>query len=182
MTVPAELAKLPPPHRAARRHRTWSLKRITSGSSWIPEIDGLRFIAITLVVLFHLIAEITSKSGVPLISLSWYSGLIAFFSRGGIGVPIFFVISGFILARPFARHYLLGHTRPSLRSYYLRRLTRLEPPYLINIAACAVSIAIYTHVPLGSLVLPFAASAAYLHGFFYASSNVINPVAWTLEM
>jgi peptidoglycan/LPS O-acetylase OafA/YrhL len=182
LTVPAELAKLPPPHRAASRHRTWSLKRITSGSSWIPEIDGLRFIAITLVVLFHLIAEVTSKSSVPPISRSWYSGLIAFLSRGDIGVRIFFVISGFILARPFARHYLLGHARPSLRSYYLRRLTRLEPPYLINIAACAVSIAIYSHVPLRSMVLPFTASAVYLHGFFYTSSNVINPVAWTLEM
>jgi peptidoglycan/LPS O-acetylase OafA/YrhL len=139
-------------------------------------------IAIALVVLFRLIAEISSRSSVPLISRSWYSGLIAFFSRGDIGVRIFFVISGFILARPFARHYLLGHARPALRSYYLRRLTRLEPPYLINIAVCAVSIAIYTHVPLRSMVLPFTTSAVYVHGFFYAPSNVINPVAWTLEM
>ena len=51
-----------------------------------------------------------------------------------IGVTIFFVISGFILGRLFASHYLLGHKKPALRSCYLRRLTRLEPPYLINIA------------------------------------------------
>jgi peptidoglycan/LPS O-acetylase OafA/YrhL len=176
LTAPAELAKLP------ARRRTWSLRRITSGSSWIPEIDGLRFIAIALVVLFHLAGQVSHKSSVPLISQSWYSGLFALLGRGDIGVRIFFVISGFILGRPFARHYLLGHAKPSLRNYYLRRITRLEPPYLINIAACTVAIAIYAHVPLRSLLLPFAASAVYLHGFIFQSSNIINPVAWTLEM
>jgi peptidoglycan/LPS O-acetylase OafA/YrhL len=69
-----------------------------------------------------------------------------------------------------------------LSSYYLRRLTRLEPPYLINIAVCAISIALYTHVPLRTLFSPFAASAVYLHGFFFRSTQFINPVAWTLEM
>jgi peptidoglycan/LPS O-acetylase OafA/YrhL len=182
LTVPAELAKEAPLPQTLRQRRTWSLRRITSGSSWIPEIDGLRFIAIALVVLFHLASEIYSKSGVPLIAQSWYTGLFAFFGRGDIGVRIFFVISGFILGRPFARHYLLGHARPSLRSYYLRRLSRIEPPYLINIAACTLAIAIYAHVPLRTLLGPFTASALYLHGFFFAGSNFINPVAWTLEM
>lgn len=182
MTVPAELAKEAPLPQTLRQRRNWSLRRVTSGSSWIPEIDGLRFIAIALVVLFHLSAEIYSKSSVPLIAQSWYSGLFTFFGRGDIGVRIFFVISGFILGRPFARHYLLGHARPSLRSYYLRRLSRIEPPYLINIAACTLAIAIYTHVPLRTLLAPFTASALYLHGFFFGGSNFINPVAWTLEM
>jgi peptidoglycan/LPS O-acetylase OafA/YrhL len=182
LTVPAELAKPEPLSQSVRQGRTWSLRRITSGSSWIPEIDGLRFIAIALVVLFHLGGEISAKSSIPLIQQSWYSGLFAFFGRGTIGVRIFFVISGFILGRPFARHYLLGHAKPSLRSYYLRRLTRIEPPYLINIAICTLAIAIYARVPLRTLALPFTASALYLHGVFYRGSNYINPVAWTLEM
>jgi peptidoglycan/LPS O-acetylase OafA/YrhL len=181
LTAPAELETLPTTPSTGRR-RIWSLRRITSGSSWIPEIDGLRFIAITLVVLFHLMAEVGSKSRVPLIRQSWYDGLFAFLSRGDIGVRIFFVISGFILGRPFARHYLLGHAKPSLRNYYLRRITRLEPPYLINIAVCTVAIAIYSHISLRALLLPFAASAVYLHGFFFQAASPINPVAWTLEM
>jgi peptidoglycan/LPS O-acetylase OafA/YrhL len=169
-------------HRTTEGHRIWSLRRITSGSSWIPEIDGLRFIAILLVVLFHLSAEVVAKSDVPLAMQPWYSGLFAFFGRGDIGVRIFFVISGFILGRPFARHYLLGHARPSLSSYYLRRLTRLEPPYLINISVCAIAIALYGHVSLRTVFPPFAASAVYLHGFFFQGTQFINPVAWTLEM
>lgn len=164
------------------RRRTWSLRRITSGSSWIPEIDGLRFVAIALVVLFHLSAQVIAKSPIPFTTKSWYAGLFAFFGRGDIGVRIFFVISGFILGRPFARHFLLAQPKPSLRSYYLRRLTRLEPPYLINIAVCAVAIAIYDHRPLHQLLPQFAASALYLHGFFFGSFGVMNPVAWTLEI
>ena len=47
------------------------------------------------------------------------------------GVELFFVISGFILGLPFAAHYLKGAAPVSLRKYYLRRLTRLEPPYIV---------------------------------------------------
>lgn len=182
MIVPVEESRPATPTEVTGRRLVWSLRRITSGSSWIPEIDGLRFIAIALVVLFHLSAEITSKGPVPLVQQRWYSEFFALLGRGGIGVFIFFVISGFILGRPFARHHLLGHPKPSLRNYYLRRLTRLEPPYLINIVVCTVAIAIYLHVPLRSLLPPFAASAVYLHGFFFRGSDFINPVAWTLEM
>jgi peptidoglycan/LPS O-acetylase OafA/YrhL len=167
---------------ARTRHRVWSLRRITSGSSWIPEIDGLRFVAIALVVLFHLEAQVASKSNVALHVQPWYAGLISLISRGDIGVRIFFVISGFILGRPFARHYLLHRERPSLHSYYLRRLTRLEPPYLLNIAICAVSIAIYGHVSLRALLPGALASSIYMHGLVAPQGMVVNPVAWTLEM
>lgn len=160
----------------------WSLQRITAGSSWIPAIDGLRFIAISLVVLFHLSTQLITKGQIPLTSHSWYRGFFALLAHGDVGVRIFFVISGFILGRPFARHYLLGQARPSLRSYYLRRLTRLEPPYLINIAVCTFAIALYLHQPLHTLLPAFAASAVYMHGMFFRSHYVINPVAWTLEM
>lgn len=112
----------------------------------------------------------------------WYHGVLAAMGRGDIGVRIFFVISGFILGRPFARHYLLGHPRPSLRAYYLRRLTRLEPPYLLNITVCVLATALYVHTPMRALLPHFAASAVYLHGLLLGSAGAPNPVAWTLEM
>src|SRR5687768_7994733 len=57
-----------------------------------------------------------------------------FIMEGGYGVSIFFMISGFILSLPFAKNHF--DKRPdrkpiSLKRYYLRRLVRLEPPYLI---------------------------------------------------
>lgn len=163
--------------------RGWlQLRRITSGSSWIPEIDGLRFVAIACVVLFHLGAQVGGKSGVPFTTHAWYHGVIAAISRGDIGVRIFFVISGFILGRPFARHYLLGHPKPTLRAYYLRRLTRLEPPYLLNIAIYTLATVLFVHVPLREVLPHFAASAVYLHGLLLGPNGAPNPVAWTLEM
>ena len=170
----------------AQEHRFWSLRRIVSGSSsnslWIPEIDGLRLIAIALVVLFHLSLEVGERSGVFFQRQPWYGGLLGVLDRGDLGVRIFFVISGFILGRPFARHYLLGYARPSLRAYYLRRLTRLEPPYLLNLAVCILATAFYLHQPMRPMLPHFAASAVYLHGFLFGANGAPNPVAWTLEI
>ena len=54
--------------------------------------------------------------------------------EGGYGVSIFFMISGFILSLPFAKAHFNknpGKKNISLKRYYLRRLIRLEPPYII---------------------------------------------------
>ena len=40
-----------------------NLSRITSSGNFIPEIDGLRFVAIVSVVLFHLYGFIENKDG-----------------------------------------------------------------------------------------------------------------------
>ena len=48
-----------------------------------------------------------------------------------LGVLLFFTISGFILGLPFARQYLVA-ARPVSFGFYRRRVTRLEPPYLIS--------------------------------------------------
>jgi len=53
--------------------------------------------------------------------------------QGSLGVRVFFAISGFILAFPFANHYLNAREKVNIKKYYIRRLTRLEPPYLITL-------------------------------------------------
>ena len=60
------------------------------------------------------------------------------------GVELFFAISGFILGIPFASHYLRGVPRVNLRRYFIRRLTRLEPPYIINLMVLAGILVIVT--------------------------------------
>ena len=39
------------------------IRRITRDGRWIPEIDGLRFVAIMSVLLFHLYGELQDRSG-----------------------------------------------------------------------------------------------------------------------
>jgi peptidoglycan/LPS O-acetylase OafA/YrhL len=158
------------------------LRRITSGATWIPEIDGLRFVAIVSVVMFHLSAELQAKAGTVWTFRSWYAPLTNCIGNGNRGVELFFVISGFILGRPFARHYLLGEKKVRLGAYYLRRLTRLEPPYLLNLLLCGIAIYFYAHLPVSLLLVRFLASAIYAHDLIYGSVSLLNGVTWSLAI
>src|SRR6266581_6700257 len=50
-------------------------------------------------------------------------------SRGDIGVPIFFTLSGLLLFRPWARAVLQGGQAPKAGPYLWRRALRILPVY-----------------------------------------------------
>lgn len=52
-------------------------------------------------------------------------------ARMDFGVAIFFLLSGFLLYRPWARHALGRGPRPGLRRYAQRRAARLVPAYVL---------------------------------------------------
>ena len=88
-----------------------------------PEIDGLRALAVSLVILCHL--QITGFSG------------------GYIGVDIFFVISGFLITNLLINEYqsnlASGQSgRISFRNFYLRRVKRIVPMALTVIVVALV--------------------------------------------
>jgi peptidoglycan/LPS O-acetylase OafA/YrhL len=172
------------------------LSRITSpGRGFIPQIDGLRFIAIMAVIAFHVRAicsfhlhaspDGTTIEGDPVNDI---------FSTGHLGVQLFFAISGFILSLPFARCWLADGKPVSLGGYYLRRVTRIEPPYVIHLALlflfCAL---VLRHQPMhqryfvGSTWLDYSgrhilASLFYSNGFIYGNHPYPNIVLWSLEV
>lgn len=162
--------------------RLRQLRRATSAGQWVPEIDGLRFIAITSVVLFHILGQVQLRSGRVLPIEHAWRFLFLPLSNGDRGVQLFFVISGMILARPFAHQYLLGEKKVDLRRYYMRRLTRLEPPYLLSILLLVGLVEIYTHGRPGpGFAGHVLATMAYVHTQTYAQLP-INFVAWSLEV
>ena len=115
--------------------KSWltKLTRVTYSTNLIPEIEGLRFLAIISVVLLHLDTTLRRVSPVtfnPDQSIDWIRNITG---QGGIGIFIFFAISGFILSLPFARHFFFQVKEVNLKDYYLRRLTRLEPPFVVAI-------------------------------------------------
>src|ERR1700690_3142069 len=89
--------------------------RTTTSGQFIPEIDGLRFIAIFSVILFHLSGYVTVKTG----RTEEHDLLADLFSHGNFGVKLFFVISGFVIALPFAKGHLSNDKLPSLKQYFL---------------------------------------------------------------
>jgi peptidoglycan/LPS O-acetylase OafA/YrhL len=78
-----------------------------------PDIDGLRAIAVMLVVIFHAFGD-----ALP---------------GGFVGVDVFFVISGFLITGIIARE--LGSQRFSLISFYGRRVRRIFPALLLVLVA-----------------------------------------------
>ncbi len=165
------------------------LSRTTSSGEFIPEVDGLRFIAIAAVVLHHLMASYLRTSqrlGAVDLPAQWWdvfprSGMIALAYAGHFGVHLFFVISGFVLALPFVRSYRKAAPRPHLGAYYVRRLIRLEPPYIVNICV-AFGIIVLTNDGWRSFIPHFPASLVYLHGPIFGQASWINGVAWSLEV
>ncbi len=77
-----------------------SFRRITTSGRFIPKVDGLRFIAIVSVVLYHLGGFIAGKDRNVYVDDIDYSFLISLMSHGNLGVLLFFVLSGFILGIP----------------------------------------------------------------------------------
>lgn len=152
--------------------------RDTTSGQFIAEIDGLRFIAIFSVILFHLNWFITSKTG----RAEGSDFLTEFLSHGYIGVQLFFVISGFVIALPFAKGHLLNGRRPNLQQYLFRRLTRLEPPYIVNLLFRFAFLPLATADTFADLFPHLLASVGYLHNIIYGSMSKINFVAWSLEI
>lgn len=165
-----------------------NLSRKTANSSFIPEIDGLRFFAIITVVIFHLNTAYSRESGIGLensIELLGGQNSPAAFGwwlvRLDLGVKVFFAISGFVLALPFLKHYINGGQKVNLKNYFIRRLTRLEPPFIVSLI---VFLCVHIFLLNGDaleFLKHFFAGLIYGHVFIYGEPNPINPVTWSLE-
>jgi peptidoglycan/LPS O-acetylase OafA/YrhL len=90
----------------------------------VASLTGIRAVAALLVVLTHA-AYTTGKYG------QGYLGLV--YSRAEIGVPIFFVLSGFLLFRPWVKAAETGADPPSLRRYAWHRVRRIMPAYVVTV-------------------------------------------------
>jgi peptidoglycan/LPS O-acetylase OafA/YrhL len=156
-------------------------RRITSSGRFIAEIDGLRFIAILSVFIFHLGGTVATNSPPEQISSIQTGSLKQIVNTLDIGVPLFFVISGFILGLPFAEAAFKREKQVSLKRYFLRRVTRLEPPYVLCLL---ISLGLKAFSGRGLAVhLPhLMASMAYLHDAIFGYQSTITAVAWSLEI
>ena len=140
--------------------------------------DALRGLAASWVVLYHASEgrHLGHLREVLPIGLS-----TILFDWGLTGVPIFFVLSGFVIA-----HSLDGRRMcwQGTRSFLLRRVLRLTPPYYASIALVLVLALVSARVKREPFVPPslerIAANMLYLQDFFGVGS--LNPIYWTLAI
>lgn len=160
----------------------WSRFRPSSGD-YLPEIDGLRFVAIMGVIGIHLGGIWITNVGRTYPNMGPIEG---FFARlvgiGFYGVELFFIISGFVLALPFLKHALGMGKKVELRKYIGRRLTRLEPPYVLSMLFFFLVYPLVGKGTLTELWPNLLASLLYVHNIVYGTGSVLNNNAWSLEV
>jgi peptidoglycan/LPS O-acetylase OafA/YrhL len=95
-------------------------------------IDALRGLAALWVVLFH--AQIDERlDSLERVLPDWLD--VPLFQWGSLGVPVFFVLSGFVIAHSLRKASI---DVPYFQKFALRRLIRLTPPYYVSIAISLV--------------------------------------------
>ena len=137
----------------------------------MPELDALRGVAVLLVLLFHGLtypfgdASRTGTTG----AAHW---LMRLSTIGWIGVPLFFVLSGFLITG-----ILLDEKRSPrfFRDFYVRRALRILPAFAAVLALLKL---------LGIAGWPFfLLSAAFLSNFASALAiPMAYPVLWSLAV
>jgi peptidoglycan/LPS O-acetylase OafA/YrhL len=159
------------------------LQRVTSSGSYVPQIDGLRFIAILVVIIYHSSSR-ALKYYQPTGSIE--SFFVKYQPNGMAGVELFFFISGLIISYPF-----LSGNKPSLAKFYKRRLLRLEPPYILVLTICFLGLGVLgfqpdaaTQFELQEMPLwqSYVSSIFYMHGTLYGTAPRLNPPLWSLEI
>ena len=144
------------------------LRRVTSSGIYFPEIDGLRFISISLVLICHLSDHFFRLAGLN----REFVLIQEILENGHNGVRIFFAISGCIIMRNALKSN-------DIKKYYSRRLIRIEPPYII----CIIIIYfIIFHRNLYGNLNHLISSLFYCHSFVYNQPSIISPITWSLEV
>jgi peptidoglycan/LPS O-acetylase OafA/YrhL len=132
-------------------------------------LDGLRGIAILLVVWYH----------IALVSGQGFGPLDYIAQAGYLGVDLFFFISGFCLFYPYARSLIDGRPMPTVRRFFERRLMKIVPSYLL---ALAVFMGVY-HAQFATphdAVVQLLSHLTFMHTLSPATYSAISGPLWTI--
>jgi peptidoglycan/LPS O-acetylase OafA/YrhL len=167
-TLGARATKLPRPQSPSYNDR---VPRVASTSARIPALDGLRAVAIVLVVFSH-------EAGNHVRISAWATNFG--WNLGPLGVDLFFVISGFIITTLLLEERDV-RGRISLGRFYMRRAVRLWPTlWLFLLTVAGLTLAGELAVPHLDLVWP----ALFLTDYMVPFSGGTLPIfhTWSLSI
>jgi len=139
-------------------------------------LDGLRGIAILMVVWWHLwlfswLTPNFTLFGHPM-SLTLIPG------TGLMGVELFFFISGFVLFYPYARHLFEGKPLQTVKDFAYRRFIKIVPSYVI--ALVAALLLLWSFSSVREAVWQVVTHLLFIHIFWTDTWVGINGVLWSL--
>jgi peptidoglycan/LPS O-acetylase OafA/YrhL len=144
----------------------------------VPELDGIRGMAILLVLIWHFVVGPIGETSSPLLS---------FLSRIGMqtwsGVDLFFVLSGFLIGG------ILVDAKGSdsyFRTFYIRRVFRILPIYVLICGGYFSLRAAFPAIINGAYIsaMPGYVYAAFLQNFWLAHHpwNTFLDQSWSLAV
>src|SRR5260221_9078427 len=157
---------------------------VSPSSPRVPELDGLRGVAISMVVLYHaFFLNLDPRLGLAI-------GRLLFpISIGWSGVDLFFVLSGFLIGG-----ILLDAKDSSnyFKIFYARRFLRIVPVYYTTLL-CLFGLSTWAKLHAGASAAwiverdaPWSLFVLFLHNFWMASSNAMGSghlaVFWSLAV
>ena len=151
---------------------------MTSSNSRLYGADFIRASACFIVLFHHLAQRVDFRS-----ELGANPFAQVFNSVGGFGVAMFFVLSGFLLARPFWQALDAGEPMPSLRTYVLRRAARIVPGFWLALTVTfIVSVTVFGAVLDGWLWLRYAAGLLLVSDWHWTTlfPVEINGPLWSI--
>ena len=120
---------------------------MSNNLKYIPEIDGLRAIAVLSVLIFHIDAT--------------------YLSGGFVGVDIFFVISGFLITG-IIKNEIETTGKFSFKNFYIRRIKRLFPALFFTLIVASIStVLLFSPSLLRSFGGALATSLLSVSNFFF---------------
>jgi peptidoglycan/LPS O-acetylase OafA/YrhL len=151
-----------------------------SQSQRVYSLDFLRGVASFAVAWFHM-----CTFHYPTADGYYYQLLRSTGAYGWLGVEVFFVISGFVIPYSLERAHYLIHFYPQ---FLLKRIVRLDPPYLISIVVLillAFAYSAYSEKPILVEGAPLGWARVLLHlGYLntFFDNPWLNPSFWTLAI
>jgi peptidoglycan/LPS O-acetylase OafA/YrhL len=146
-------------------------KPVEAGRSYIPGLDGLRAVAVLMVIAYHL--NVPGASG------------------GNLGVGVFFTLSGYLITDLLLAHWR-RHGNLGLGTFWLRRARRLLPALFLMLVLVSIWVAVFDAGQLASVRRQVVSAALYVanwstiaqHGSYFARFATPLPLdhLWSLAI
>lgn len=144
-----------------------------AGGTRFPAIEGIRALAALGIVAYH-VGELGRTQ----------SQLATFGERLTIGVPVFFVVSAFVLYRPFVARRVHGDPIPAIGPFLLRRVARIVPLYWVTLTVVWLTSPLFSGSTRGDFFAGEPWWRYYLFAQVYDETSSVAALgpAWSLNV